>query len=79
MNLSTTKEERILFERLRELFASSLDLNMKLMAGQILKKDAEEKFIKIAYEQIDIEKRLKAIDDEKKKAEIDSAQIHINI
>lgn len=79
MNLSTTKEERILFERLRELFAASLDLNMKLMAGQILKKDAEEKFIKIAYEQIDIEKRLKAIDDEKKKAEIDSAQIHINI
>ena len=72
-------EQLQLLNRTRELLADSIDLNLKLLAGQILKRDAEEKLKAIAYEEIDIEKRLKEIEDGRKEPKENPNQINFDV
>ena len=72
-------EQLRLLNRTRELLADSIDLNLKLLAGQISKRDAEEKLKAIAYEEIDIEKRLKEIEDGRKEPKENPNQINFDV
>lgn len=74
-----SKEQLAILNKFRDLTALSLDLNMKLLAGQILHKDAKKVLEYIAFEQIDLEKRLKEIDNERKKTTENTNQISMDV
>ena len=72
-----SQEELNMLNRFRNLTVESLDLIMKLLAGQILHKDAEKITEKIAFEEIDLEKRLKELEDERKSSKENDCQIKL--
>lgn len=74
-----SKEEIAILNRFRELTALLLDLNMNLLANQITDQEAKIILEKIAFEEIDLEKRLKEIEDNRKMSKEHDGHINLNI